>query len=169
MKFWSVFATVFALSLPIQAAPTTNFGLKTPRHDGLQLQRQIDSYSDMATVDRLISDREYAKAIPVLDNFLEGSALTDRERSIGHSLRGLALHMVGRFKEAIDDFSMSLHIQERSNLIDPNQWKTIFNRGIAHEAAQNLSSAADDFVRAYAIAPNERRVIQKILTFFNKE
>ena len=77
--------------------------------------------------------------------------------------------MVGGIAEAIDDFSTSLKIQDDARIAHPHRWKTVFNRGIAYEAAKDLNRAADDFVRAYAMAPNERRVKAKIFNFFNKE
>ena len=137
--------------------------------DGLYLQKKQDRFSDMAAVDRLISKKEYAKAIPVLEHILSSPEASDRERSIGYNLKGVSLYMVGRIAEAIDDFSTSLKIQDDARIANPHRWKTVFNRGIAYEAAKDLNRAADDFVRAYAMAPNERGVKAKIFNFFNKE
>jgi tetratricopeptide (TPR) repeat protein len=169
MRLLSVAAVAIALSSPAHAAQNTDFAAQTPGVHGLDLVKKQDRFSDMATIDRLISDREYAKAIPVLEHVLSGSDATQRDRSIGYNLKGLSLYMVGRVAEAIDDFSASLRIQDDAKIDNPHRWKTIFNRGIAYEAAKDLRSAADDYVRAYAMAPNERLVKRKIYNFFNKE
>ena len=140
----------------------------TPGFDGLYLQKKQDRFSDMAAVDRLISKKEYAKAIPVLEHILSGPEASDRERSIGYNLKGLSLYMVGRIAEAIADFSTSLKIQDDARIANPHRWKTVFNRGIDYEAVKDLNRAADDFIRTYAMAANERRVKAKIFNFFNK-
>lgn len=169
MKLVAIAAVSLALTFPVHAAPRSDFAATTPGIDGLTLQKKQDRFSDMAAVDRLITKREYAKAIPVLEHILAGPEASVRERSIGYNLKGLSLYMVGRIAEAIDDFSTSLKIQDDARIVNPHRWKTVFNRGIAYEAAKDLRRAADDFVRAYAMAPNERRVKAKIFNFFNKE
>tara|TARA_R110000868_G_scaffold2764_8_gene19184 strand:+ start:533 stop:1042 length:510 start_codon:yes stop_codon:yes gene_type:complete len=126
-------------------------------------------YGDMAVIDRLLEDQRYAEAIPVLERFLTKNGVEEHHRSIGYNLKGLSLFMVGRLAEAIADFTKSLELQERAAVAAVARWKTVFNRGLAYEAANDLARAADDFVRAYAMAPNERRVKSKIYRFFNKE
>ena len=96
-------------------------------------------------------------------------ALPDSQVEPDRNLKGLSLFMVGRLAEAIADFTKSLELQERAAVAAVARWKTVFNRGLAYEAANDLARAADDFVRAYAMAPNERRVKSKIYRFFNKE
>ena len=123
---------------------------------------------DMATADRLLSDEKYAAAIPVLKRVIGNDEVDEIDRSIAYNLRGLSLFMVGRIAEAIDDFTNSLEIQNRTVLSSDHRWKTHFNRGLAYEAANEMAYAADDFIRAYAMAPDERRVKAKIYTFFNK-
>ena len=105
----------------------------------------------------------------MIEHYLASENPSEAERSIGHNLRGLSLYMVGRLSEAIEAFTTSLKIQDNVTLGGGYRWKTIFNRGLAYEAAKDLSNAADDFVRAYAMAPGERRVKNKIYQFFNKE
>ena len=161
--------TVALISFPVHAAP--NVGLPSFSAQSITVidTAKAAAFSDMATIDKLISDKRYAEAIPVLEHFLASEETSVEERSIAHNLTGLSLYMVGRIAEAIEDFTMSLHIQRHTPIGGGYRWKTIFNRGLAYEAAKNLSRAADDFVRAYALAPDERRVKNKLFNFFNKE
>tara|TARA_R110002072_G_scaffold238242_5_gene395597 strand:+ start:4520 stop:5029 length:510 start_codon:yes stop_codon:yes gene_type:complete len=161
--------TVVIISFSANAAP--NVGLPSFSAQSITVidTAKSDAFSDMATIDKLISEKRYAEAIPVLEHYLASDEASVEERSIGHNLKGLSLYMVGRIAEAIEDFTISLDIQHRAPIGGGYRWKTIFNRGLAYEAAKNLSRAADDFVRAYALAPDERRVKNKIFNFFNKE
>lgn len=169
MKCLVLGLSVAVFSFSAHAAPNTGLPSFTPQSVTVIETAKANAFSDMATIDRLLSDRRYAEAIPVLEHFLASDSASSRDRSIGHNLKGLSLYMVGRLAEAIEDFSISLEIQNKVALGGGYRWKTIFNRGLAYEAAKDLKNAADDFVRAYAMAPDERRVKNKIYSFFNKE
>lgn len=169
MKCLVLGLTVAAFSFSAHAAPNSGLPSFSPQSVTAIETAKANSFSDMATIDKLLSDQRYAEAIPVLDHFLASDNTPMEERSIGHNLKGLSLYMVGRLSEAIEAFTASLKIQDDVSLGGDYRWKTIFNRGLAYEAAKDLSNAADDFVRAYAMAPDERRVKNKIYRFFNKE
>ncbi|CAN0450932.1 unnamed protein product [Discosporangium mesarthrocarpum] len=169
MKCLVLGLTVAVFSFSAHAAPNTGLPSIKPQSTTVIDTAKADPFSDRSTIDKLLSDRRYAEAIPVLEHYLASGRASAQERSIGHNLKGLSLYMVGRLTEAIQDFTISLEIQDKVVLGGGYRWKTIFNRGLAYEAAKDLSNAADDFVRAYAMAPDERRVKNKIFNFFNKE
>lgn len=169
MKLSALCLAVLLTSSTSFAAVNSGLPQRSALPDSRIDQPSSNPYGDLATIDSLFEDKRYAEAIPVLERFLSQGDVDPRERSIGHNLKGMSLYMVGRVAEAIDDFTLSLKYQDQSLVGDGYRWKTIFNRGLAYEAARDLARAADDFVRAYAMAPDSRRVKSKIYRFFNKE
>jgi tetratricopeptide (TPR) repeat protein len=88
--------------------------------------------------------REGAMALADLD-----AALALRpERGEAHVNRGAALILLGRFEEALAAIDQGLAL----NAADPHE--AYFNRGIAHEALDNLPAAYRDYARAAALAPD---------------
>ncbi|CAN0559095.1 unnamed protein product, partial [Laminaria digitata] len=67
MKFFAIGLGIIFYSVSAGAAPNTGLPpFSAQSVTVIETARQND-YSDMATVDRLLADRRYAEAIPVLE------------------------------------------------------------------------------------------------------
>lgn len=88
--------------------------------------------------------REGAEALADLD-----AALALRpETGEAHVNRGAALILLGRFEEALAAIDQGLALDAD----DPHE--AYFNRGIAHEALDDLPAAYRDYARAAVLAPD---------------
>jgi tetratricopeptide (TPR) repeat protein len=88
--------------------------------------------------------REGAEALTDLDAAL--ALRTDQGEA--HVNRGAALILLRRFDEALAAIDQGLAL----GTDDPHE--AFFNRGIAHEALDNLSAAYRDYTRAAELAPD---------------
>ena len=88
--------------------------------------------------------REGAQALADLDAALALRA----DQGEAHVNRGAALILLGRFEEALAAIDQGLAL----GTDDPHE--AYFNRGIAHEALDNLPAAYSDYTRASELAPD---------------
>jgi len=112
------------------------------KDDGLK-NKSVDDL----LVDALIAHNtgEYEKAIVIYSSILKRE-FPENIKSIIHVHRGMAHFAQSHFKQALEDFSISLNLS-------PDNYRAFYYRGLAHEAEKDYQSALEDFNACIEINP----------------
>ncbi|MDJ0707754.1 MAG: tetratricopeptide repeat protein [Leptolyngbyaceae cyanobacterium MO_188.B28] len=102
--------------------------------------------SDVRTALDLYKRREFAEAIPHLQNSLD--------KPIGEYSRSEVLTMIGNCYNELDQFEESLKYHDLSIQEDPENYKAYVNKGIVYRLTGEYAQAGDMYSKALEIEPD---------------
>lgn len=112
---------------------------------------------DIAVGKSLLAQKKTAEAVVAF----ERAILAEPDNALAHRALAYALHLEGRYREALDAWSKALDI-------DPSDNETVANRALAAVQAGELDIARKDLEELKSRGPEARRAMEAVATALKK-